>query len=401
MVGVPAAGEHRVQLLAAFGAGREAVHRVDRHALGGVHGGRVAEFGRGGDVVGGQDHAASAAGVEGAEATVGVMAVMVQRSPFLTQSVGHAEAAVVGAGDDHVADRRGEAVGELHLASGRGAGEAVGAGAGVEFGDEVAGGGEHDRVQPGGAVGLPGVEDLVGDGGQVADVDALPVEVEAERFGLSVAQGQAGAAFGGVGEADEFVQPGGAVAGGDVAQDAAGADRGELLVVADEPDAAAAGEDVADGGVQGEGVGHAGFVDHHQGVRADLGGPVGQITVVDRPGELGEGVGVGVDLRAQGGRRRSGRREAQHGAAGLGPRRGEGPHRGRLAGAGGGDRDLDAGARAGHGPHQRDLAGVQLDAVRRALRGGRRRWWPRRRPSHRAGRRHPPGVVRRRGSAAT
>ena len=55
----------------------------------------------------------------------------------------------------------------------------------------------------------------------------------------------------------------------DVAEDAAGADRGELLIVTDQPDAAAAVDDELDGGVEGEGVGHAGLVDDHQGRRSD------------------------------------------------------------------------------------------------------------------------------------
>ena len=83
-------------------------------------------------------------------------------------------------------------------ASGRGvdAVEAVGAGPLVELGDQVAGGGEHDRVQAGGAVGLPGGEDVLGHGGQVADVDAVAVEVEAERLGVALAQREGGGAFG-------------------------------------------------------------------------------------------------------------------------------------------------------------------------------------------------------------
>ena len=68
--------------------------------------------------------------------------------------------------------------------------EAVGAGALVELGDQLAGGGEHDRVEAGGPVGRPGGEDILGAGGEVADVDAVVVEVEPERLGSAVAQGQ-------------------------------------------------------------------------------------------------------------------------------------------------------------------------------------------------------------------
>src|SRR5450756_344120 len=99
-----------------------------------------------------------------------------------------------------------------------GSSEPVGAGASVQLGDEVAGRGEHDRVQTLPPVGLPSVEDLVGDAAQVADVDPAPVQVEAERLTMSLAQRQRGAAFGGVGEPDELVQPGGAISGGNVAQ---------------------------------------------------------------------------------------------------------------------------------------------------------------------------------------
>ena len=95
-------------------------------------------------------------------------------------------------------------------------------------------------------------------------MDAVAVEVEPERLGLPVAQGEGGGGFGGVGEPHQLAQLQRAVGGGDVAQDAAGADRGELLVVPDEPDLPAAGGDELDGGGQGEGVGHAGLVDDHQ-----------------------------------------------------------------------------------------------------------------------------------------
>ncbi len=183
----------------------------------------------------------------------------------------------------------------------------------------------------------------------------------------SIAEGEAGAAFGGVGEADEFVQPGGSVAGGDVTQDAAGADRRQLLVVTDQPDTRPTFEDVPDGGIQGEGVGHACFVDHDQRAGPDSGGPVRQVVVVDGPGELGESVGVGVDLGAQGGGRGRGGGEADHGAAGLLPRQREGAHGGSLARPGWCDRDLDPCPGARHRPDERNLPGVQLDPVRRRL----------------------------------
>ena len=69
------------------------------------------------------------------------------------------------------------------------------------------------------------------------------VEVEAERFGSAVAEGEGGGAFGGVGEPVQLGEPDGSVGVGDVAEHAAGADRGELLVVTDQPNTAAASDD--------------------------------------------------------------------------------------------------------------------------------------------------------------
>ena len=88
VVGVPAAGEHRVQLLPGLLPGQQAVHGVGGDALGGMDGGGVAETGRGADVVG------WAAGrcrwlrvCRTVRSPCWPMWVMVQRSPFLTQSV--------------------------------------------------------------------------------------------------------------------------------------------------------------------------------------------------------------------------------------------------------------------------------------------------------------------------
>ena len=153
---------------------------------------------------------------------------------------------------------------------GSGVGEAVGLGAVVELGDELAGGGEHDRVQPVVAVVRPRGEHVLGGGGGVADVDPAAVEVEPERLGVPVAKRQGGGGFGGVGEPHQLGQAQRPVGGGDVPQDAAGTDRGELLVVTDQPDRAAAGDHEVDDGGQGEGVGHPGLVHHDQGGRADV-----------------------------------------------------------------------------------------------------------------------------------
>jgi hypothetical protein len=65
----------------------------------------------------------------------------------------------------------------------------------------------------------------------------------------------------------------------DVAEDTAGADRGELLIITDEPDTRTASDGELHGRVEGQGVGHPGFIDDHQRRRADRGRPVGQIAV--------------------------------------------------------------------------------------------------------------------------
>ena len=56
----------------------------------------------------------------------------------------------------------------------------------------------------------------------------------------------------------------GAVGVFDVAEDAAGADRGELLIITDQADTGTSIEGELYGRVEGQGVGHAGFVDDHQ-----------------------------------------------------------------------------------------------------------------------------------------
>ena len=78
-----------------------------------------------------------------------------------------------------------------------------------------------------------------------------------------------------VGEAMQLRQAEGAVALLDVAEDTAGADRGELLIIADQSDTRTAIDGELDGGVDGEGVGHSGFVDDQQCRWADRCRPVG------------------------------------------------------------------------------------------------------------------------------
>jgi hypothetical protein len=106
-------------------------------------------------------------------------------------------------------------------------------GALVEPADQLTGGCQHDRVEAVVAVVLPGVENILEGGGGVADVDPLPVQVEAERFWSAVAEGKGGGGLCRVGEAVQFTQPDRAVAGLDVAEHPTGTDRGELLIITD------------------------------------------------------------------------------------------------------------------------------------------------------------------------
>ena len=66
----------------------------------------------------------------------------------------------------------------------------------------------------------------------------------------------------------------------DVAKHTAGADRGELLIISDQADARTPSDGELDGGVEGQGVGHAGFVDDHQGRRPDRCRPLRQVAVI-------------------------------------------------------------------------------------------------------------------------
>ena len=154
------------------------------------------------------------------------------------------------------------------------------AGTAVEFGDQVPGGGDHDRVEPSRSIGNPSVERILSRGGHVADMNTAVIKVELERRRVAVAEGERCCRFGGVGEAMQLGQAEGAVGVFDVAKHTAGADRGELLIITDQPDTPTATDDELDGGVEGQGVGHAGFVDDHQGRRADRCRPVRQVAVL-------------------------------------------------------------------------------------------------------------------------
>ncbi len=110
--------------------------------------------------------------------------VMVQRSPFLTQSVAvrrSRRSLLRVMITSPTLARLPSAKGTSAVASG--VIKAMRAGTAVEFGDQVAGGGEHDRVEPGRSVGNPSVERILGGGGEVADMNPTVIKVEVERLG--------------------------------------------------------------------------------------------------------------------------------------------------------------------------------------------------------------------------
>jgi hypothetical protein len=83
-------------------------------------------------------------------------------------------------GDDHVPDTRAVSVPDTHFLPDRYAVEAMLTGSAVELSDELAGGGEHDRVQSDGSVGNPSNKRILGGFGEVADMDPAVIKVEPE-----------------------------------------------------------------------------------------------------------------------------------------------------------------------------------------------------------------------------
>ena len=331
-----------------------------------------------------------------------------QRSPFLTQLVRlMRRRRSFSTGDDPVSFGDQRVVGQRqhapNLLLGE-SGEAVVAGSGVEFGDEVAGGCDQDRVGVAivtgavcGHIGCPGGVGLVSTGSEVADVDAAAVGVERDRRRVAFAQREGGCRFGvveapvAITEAVHLAESDGADLVDDVAQHATGSDRGELPVVTDQPDLAAAGGDVVDRGRQIGGGGHACLVDQDEGLVVDLlhpgGCPAVLFWVLGVPDELGQRVGADLlPTRAPGSAERSyglrrgagvaglgvdggaeflgcdrGGGEADDGAAGVLPRAGEDLHGGGLAGAGGCEGELDGAAAGGHLTDQGLLGGIEVE----------------------------------------
>ena len=133
--------------------------------------------------------------------------VTVQRSPFLTQSVaetrsrGRCVRVMISVADGGLV-----AVGGAgHLAAARWPWPARrwSRARAVELGDQLAGGGEHERVESGLARSACQAAKHCSVGArQVADVHPAVVEVEAERGRVAVSERKRGRGFGRVGEAD-------------------------------------------------------------------------------------------------------------------------------------------------------------------------------------------------------
>ena len=214
---------------------------------------------------------------------------------------GDDKTALVSAGDDHVAGTGRVPIGQGGFGPywGPVGKEPVVAGAGVQDGDQVAGGGQHDRVQACPAVGQPRFVGRVGRSGQGPDVDPGVVQVEAETSLVPGPQRQAGCALGRVGEPGQLGKGDGTYGFGDITQDATGGHGSQLLVVADQPHGPAPARDVVHRSGQVGGPGHAGLVDDHKRFVVDVGDPCRFGVVGQGPGELGQGVGSYPDRLGQ------------------------------------------------------------------------------------------------------
>src|SRR5215207_7007757 len=95
---------------------------------------------------------------------------------------------VVAAGDDHISDTGPVPVGQRHLGYCSGVIEPMRAGTSVQSGDQVSGGGDHDRVEPSRPVGSPGAERVFGGSGEVANMHATMLEVELQRLKATVTE---------------------------------------------------------------------------------------------------------------------------------------------------------------------------------------------------------------------
>ena len=76
------------------------------------------------------------------------------------------------------------------LLAGRGTVARMITGAAVELSDELAGGDEHDRVESDGWIGNPSNERILGDLGEITDMNTAMIEIEAECVGITFPQGE-------------------------------------------------------------------------------------------------------------------------------------------------------------------------------------------------------------------
>ena len=198
-----AAGGGDVQRLSAGVGVDEDVRGVDGHALCAGSGGGVAQFDGACDVLGRQPDATAVSVVADGEATV---AMALLDGPEVTvldevSATSGGQAAVVGAGDDAVADTGEVTVVQLDRVGGDvSVVDAFKPGAGVERCDVAAPGRDQQAGQASASVDGPGLVAVLEHGLAAAGGNPVAGEVEVEGLGAAVAQLQGGSGFVGVGE---------------------------------------------------------------------------------------------------------------------------------------------------------------------------------------------------------
>ena len=120
-----------------------------------------------------------------------LMRVIIQRSPFFTQSVAESRSrrsfTRVMITSPTLA-RFPSA--KRHFGYCRRVIETMRAGPAVEFGDEAPGGRDHDRVEPSRSVGNPRVERILCRGGPITDMNTAVIKVEVECLWFAFAEGE-------------------------------------------------------------------------------------------------------------------------------------------------------------------------------------------------------------------
>ncbi len=147
VVGGPAAGDHRVQLLSSHQLINQSVGGVGGDALGSVNGGRVSKLDRLSHIAGGQRDRFASAAMRGMDAAVGVEGGDGPAVAVADPVAAGGEAAVVAAGDDQVADAGSVAVGKVDFQRGLLSGEPGGSSPLVEIGDLATRRRQHQGVE--------------------------------------------------------------------------------------------------------------------------------------------------------------------------------------------------------------------------------------------------------------